>query len=209
MGLHCKSATCVLAVKTVSGGLRAEEEAGQSRCRGWADTEFGRRSPQKSLHFPERGGKFPGKRREKGRGRRRKNRIGEWREGRKAGIREGRPAKKGGRRVWQGAKRSGGRSGEGCGRRKKFGREGTMSREKWEQRQSNRRKRTDEGCGKVQKGRAGGRKKDAADEKNSGGRCGGREGRRRGRREGRRLHLTDKTEPFPEVYGNGIRSLYI
>lgn len=84
-----------------------------------------------------------------------------------------------------------------------------MSREKWEQRQSNRRKRTDEGCGKVQKGRAGGRKKDAADEKNSGGRCGGREGRRRGRREGRRLHLTDKTEPFPEVYGNGIRSLYI
>lgn len=47
----------------------------------------------------------------------------------------------------------------------KFGREGTMSREKWEQRQSNRRKRTDEGCGKVQKGRAGGRKKDAADEK--------------------------------------------
>ena len=40
-----------------------------------------------------------------------------------------------------------------------------MSREKWEQRQSNRRKRTDEGCGKVQKGRAGGRKKDAADEK--------------------------------------------
>lgn len=34
-----------------------------------------------------------------------------------------------------------------------------MSREKWEQRQSNRRKRTDEGCGKVQKvGREVGRK---------------------------------------------------
>ena len=111
----------------MSGGLRAEEEAGQSRCRGWADTEFGRRSSQKSLHFPERGGKFSEKRREKGRGRRRKNRIGEWREGRKAGIREGRPAKKGERRVWQGAKRSGGRSGEGCKGREKIRKNGAKS----------------------------------------------------------------------------------
>ena len=79
--------------------------------------------------------------------------------------------KKDGRRVWQGAKRSGERSGEGCGRRKKFGREGTMSREKWEQRQSDRRKRADEGCGKVLKGRAGGAVKDVAGGKNSGGRA--------------------------------------
>lgn len=44
----------------------------------------------------------------------------------------------------------------------------------------------------------------AADEK-----AGGEADRKGGRQEGRRLHLTDKTEPFPEVYGNGIRSLYI